>query len=405
MRKLSLSTKIFIGFVVGIVLGIIFGEKMLIVKPLGDIFLTLIKMIVVPLVTFSIITGVASIGDIQKLKKVGTKTILYFIITTACAGIIGLAISNFIQPGSGVDMSAIASTGKYEAKAMPGLGATILGMFPDNPIKAMASGNLMQIIIFAIFFGVALTAIGDAGKKVISFLSVCTQVMLKMTSIVMAFSPIGVAALISVSIGQYGLSIFSPLGKFIGTIWTADILVAIIMYGFMLTVIAKVSPFKAIKRIVDVWLMTLSTTSSTGTLPVSIKTVVEKFGVKKEFAEFVLPLGATMNMNGGGVYYSAAVLFVSQIYGVQLDFSQQILIVFLATIISVGSPGIPGGGIVMTIMLLTTMGLPLDIMGLVAGMYRLIDMANTTMNVTGDVITTICVARGEGAIEDSVYKV
>jgi len=404
MKKISLTTKIFIGFILGIVLGVIFKEKMIILKPIGDIFLTLIKMIVVPLVFFSIVSGVASIGDIQKLKRIGAKTIVYFIVTTALAGVIGLAVAHLLQPGAGVDLSMVTSNTKIEAKAMPSLGQTIIGMFPDNPVKSLATGNLMQVIVFSLFFGISLTLLGDTGKRVISFFDDCTQAMYKMTAIVMSFSPIGVAALMAVSIGQFGLGVFGPLGKFIGSVWLSDIFVAIVMYGCMLKFIAKVSISHYLKNIGEIWLMTMSTTSSSGTLPVTIRVTEDKFGVSKDLAEFILPLGATMNMNGAGVYYSMAVLFVSQIYGVQMDISQQLLILMLVTIISVASPGIPGGGIVMTIMLLNTMGLPMDIMGLIAGMYRLLDMANTTMNVTGDVITSLCIGRGENAIDDSLYE-
>ncbi len=405
MKKLGLTTKILIGFILGILLGIVFKEQVLIIKPIGDIFLTLVKMIVVPLVFFSITSGVASIGDIKRLTKIGSKTILYFIVTTAVAGVVGCIISNVLQPGAGVDLSGIVAGGSVKAKQMPTLGATILGMFPSNPIASMAKGSLMQIIIFSLFLGVSFTMLGEKGKRIIGVFDDMAKAMYKMTSIVMEFSPYGVAALMAASIGRYGLSIFSPLGKFIGSIWIADILVAVLMYGIMLKFIGKIPLSGVIKRISNVWMMTLSTTSSSGTLPVTIGTAEKKFGVSEKLAEFILPLGATMNMNGGGVYYSVAVLFVAQIYGVQIDFTQQLLLIALATVISVGSPGIPGSGIVMTIMLLGTMGLPLDIMGVVAGMYRLIDMANTTMNVTGDVVTSVCIARGENEIDDSVYAV
>lgn len=404
MKKIGLTTKIFIGFIVGILIGIIFKEKALVLKPIGDVFLTLIKMIVVPLVFFSIVSGVASIGDINKLTRIGSKTILYFIATTALAGIIGCIVSNLLQPGSGVDISGLISSGEIKAKEMPTLGATILGMFPSNPIDSMAKGNLMQVIVFSLFLGVSFTLLREDGKKLIGIFDLFAKAMYKMTAIVMEFSPFGVTALMASSIGQYGLSIFGPLGKFIASIWIADGIVAIVLYGSMLKFIGKIPLKNIVKRISDVWIMTLSTTSSTGTLPVTIQTAEKNFGVGKELSEFILPLGATMNMNGGGVYYSIAVLFVAQIYGVQIDISQQLLLIALATIISVGSPGIPGGGIVMTVMLLGTMGLPLDIMGLIAGMYRLIDMANTTMNVTGDVVTAVCIARGVNELDDSLYK-
>lgn len=404
MKKLSLTAKIFIGFVIGVVAGVAFREKATVIKPVGDIFLMLIRMTVVPLVFFSIIAGVASIGDIRKLQKIGAKTILYFIITTALAGVIGLTIAHLVRPGAGMDLSAIgAAASKVQARAMPTLGATLLGMFPANPFKALVDGNLMQIIVFCLFAGAGLMLAGDAGKRVITFCGDCAQGMYKLTGIVMSFSPYGVAALMAASVGQYGLTIFGPLGKFIGSVWLADIIVAIVMYGIMLKFIGKVPLSGVIGRISDVWMMTLSTTSSVGTLPVTIKTAQEKFGVGADLSEFVLPLGATMNMNGGGVYYSMAVMFVSQIYGVNIPIPQQLLLLALVTIISVGSPGIPGGGIVMTVMLLNTMGLPLEVAALIAGMYRLIDMANTTMNVTGDVVTAVCIARGENAINDSVF--
>ena len=403
MKKLGLTSKIFIGFALGIILGLIFGEKVTVIKPLGDIFLTFIKMIVVPLVFCSITSGVASIGDINKLKRIGSKTLIYFVVATMLAGIIGIVIAQLVQPGSGVELNMIQANSKYEAKEMPTLAKTLLDMFPSNPIKALVDGNLMQIIVFSLFLGVSLTLLGEKGKKAIELFDIGTEAMYKMTAIVMDFSPIGVAALMACSIGEYGLKIFGPLGKFILTDYLGLLAVILLLYVPMLKFIAKIPLGYFFKKVLQIWLVTASTTSSSGTLPVTISVTKKKFGVSDELAEFILPLGATMNMNGAVVYYSAAVMFVSQIYGVTMDLSQQVLIIILATIISIGSPGIPGGGIVMTIMLLTTMGLPMEIVGMIAGIYRIIDMGHTTLNVTGDVITSLCIGRSENAIDDSVY--
>ena len=404
MKKLGLTSKIFIGFALGIILGLIFKEKVLILKPLGDIFLTLIKMIVVPLVFCSITSGVASIGDINRLKRIGSRTVIYFVVTTTLAGIIGLLIANFVQPGAGVDLNMIQASSKFQAKEMPTLAKTLLDMFPSNPIKSMVDGNLMQIIVFSLFLGVSLTMLGEKGKKVIDLFNSGTEAMYKMTAIVMEFSPIGVAALMACSIGEYGIKIFGPLGKFIMTDYLGLLTVIIIMYIPMLKFIAKVPLGYFFKKVLQIWMVTASTTSSSGTLPVTIGVTKKRFGVPDEIAEFILPLGATMNMNGAVVYYSAAVMFVSQIYGIHMELSQQILTIVLATIISIGSPGIPGGGIVMTIMLLTTMGLPMEIVGMIAGIYRILDMGHTTLNVTGDVVTSLCISRSEKVLNDSVYE-
>jgi len=404
MKKLGLTSKIFIGFALGIILGLIFKEKVLILKPLGDIFLTLIKMIVVPLVFCSITSGVASIGDINRLKRIGSRTVIYFVVTTTLAGIIGLLIANFVQPGAGVDLNMIQASSKFQAKEMPTLAKTLLDMFPSNPIKSMVDGNLMQIIVFSLFLGVSLTMLGEKGKKAIDLFNSGTEAMYKMTAIVMEFSPIGVAALMACSIGEYGIKIFGPLGKFIMTDYLGLLTVIIIMYIPMLKFIAKVPLGYFFKKVLQIWMVTASTTSSSGTLPVTIGVTKKRFGVPDEIAEFILPLGATMNMNGAVVYYSAAVMFVSQIYGIHMDLSQQILTIVLATIISIGSPGIPGGGIVMTIMLLTTMGLPMEIVGMIAGIYRILDMGHTTLNVTGDVVTSLCISRSEKVLNDSVYE-
>lgn len=393
MKKLSLATKTFIGFALGIILGLIFGEKITVVQPIGDIFLNLIKMIVVPLIFFSIAEGVSSIGDMKKLRNIGGKILLYFIVTTILSGLIGITVANIVKPGTNVTLDTTANVSQYEVGEVPTIGGILVDMVPSNPVTALSEGNLIQIIVFSIFVGISCLAIGEKSKPILNIIEAGSTMMTKMTEIVMKASPIGVGALMAATIGNYGLKVFGPLAKLILADYFGLLLVVFILYSLLLTFIAKVPLSKFFKNIPKLWVVTASTTSSSGSLPVSIDIATNDFGVEEELATFSLPLGATMNMNGAVVYYSCAVVFVSQIYGIDLPISEQIMTVLIATMISVGSPGIPGGGIVMTIMLLTVMGLPADVVGMIAGMYRILDMGHTTVNCTGDMVSTLCIAR------------
>lgn len=394
MKKLQLSTKVFIGFGLGILIGIIFKEKATVVKPIGDLFLRLIKMIVVPLIACSIISGIASMSDIKKLRRIGGKVLLYYVFTTVCAGLVGLIVANVMQPGAGFVLGDIAQ-GAYEATKAPSFTETLLQMVPTNPIKSLAEGNLIQIIIFAVFLGVSITLAGDKAKNLRDLFEGATNVMYKLTGIVMEFAPIGVTALIANSIGEYGVKVFGPLGKFILADYVGIIIIVLLVYSVILKFYVKIGLKDFFKNAVKIWAVTSSTTSSSGTLPATLDVMKNDLGAPEEIAGFTLPLGATMNMDGAANYFAIAVIFIAQVYGVPLTITQQITIVLLATLISVGAPGIPGGGIVMTIMLLTTMGLPIEIMGLIAGIYRILDMGHTTLNVTGDMVATLAISKSE----------
>ena len=399
LKKMELSTKVFIGFAIGLLAGVLFKESAMVAKPIGDLFLNLISMIVVPLVAFSIASGVSNMGDINKLKRIGAKTLLFYILTTAFSGMIGLAVAHIIAPGQGFEIGLI-STEQVQTKEMASFAETILNMVPTNPFKALADGNLMQVIVFSVFFGIGMTLLGNKAEPIKKVVDNVSEVMLKVTGIIMEFSPYGVAALIAASVGEYGLEIFGPLTKFILADYVGMIAVVFLLYIFMLTVIAKVPLKKFFTHIPEVWAVAASTTSSSGTLPVSIKVAEEKFGVKKELASFSLPLGATINMNGAAVYYAVGIIFVAQIYGVEMSIFEQLTTIVMTTLISIGSPGIPGGGIVMMVMLLNTMGLPTPIIGLIAAIYRIIDMGHTTLNVTGDMVSTLCIARMENLFRE-----
>lgn len=397
-KKLSLATKTFIGFGLGIVIGLVFGEKATIVKPLGTIFLNMIKMIVVPMVFFSITAGVASLGDLKKLRNIGVKVVgLYALTSALCVGL-GLIMANIINPGKGFDLTALSQSTDYEAQAMPSIIDTLIDMFPSNIFTSFTNTNMLQIIVFSVFLGVALIMMGKEGERLLAGVQSCANAMYKITAIVMEFSPIGVCALLADSVGAYGLKIFGPLGKLILTVYASDVILVLLMYIPMVALLAKFPVKKWLQGIWKVWVVTASTTSSSGSLPITTSVTNDEFGVSSELSSFSLPLGATINMNGGCIYYAAAIVMTAQIYGMNLTPSALVNIIISTVLVAMGCPGVPGGAIIMTTILLTNMGLPLEIVGLIAGIFRLIDMANTTFNVTGDVVTTMVVARSEGTM-------
>ncbi len=397
-KKLSLAVKTFIGFGLGILIGLIFGEKATLLKPLGTIFLNMIKMIVVPMVFFSITAGVASLGDLRKLRSIGVKVVGLYAATSAVSVLIGFFVANITNPGRGFDMSALSGGSQYEAQQMPSVLDTLIDAFPSNIFSSFVSTNMLQIIVFSIFLGVALIMLEEKGDRLTSAIQGLADVMYKITAIVMEFSPIGVAALLADSVGAYGLKIFGPLGKLILTVYASDVILVFLMYLPMVALLARFPVKKFLQGIWKVWVVTLSTTSSSGSLPVTASVTNDDFGVSPELSSFSLPLGATINMNGGCIYYAAAIVMTAQIYGMSLTPAVLVNIVISTVLVAMGCPGVPGGAIIMTTILLTNMGLPLEIVGLIAGIFRLIDMANTTFNVTGDVVTTMVVARSEGML-------
>ena len=355
---------------------------------------------VVPMVFFSITAGVAALSDIKKLRNIGVKVVGLYAITSAISVCIGLIMANVTNPGLGFDMSALASDSVYEAKEMPSVLDTIINAFPSNVFVSFTQGDMLPIIVFAIFVGVALIMMGERGQKMAEGVQNLADVMYQITAIVMEFSPIGVCALLADSVGSYGLKVFGPLGKLILTVYASDVILVFLMYVPMVALLARFPVGKWFKSIVKVWVVTASTTSSAGTLPVSTQVTNEDFGVSPELSSFSLPLGATINMNGGCIYYAAAIVMTAQIYGMNLTPGALVNIIISTVLVAMGCPGVPGGAIIMTTILLTNMGLPLEIVGLIAGIFRLIDMANTTFNVTGDIVTTMVVARSEGMMRD-----
>lgn len=400
-EKMSLTTKIMIGLAAGIVAGIALqGAPDFVntfIAPLGRLFLNLIMMIIVPLVFSSLIVGAASVGDVKTLGRMGGKTLGYYLITTAVAITIGLSLGAIIQPGAGLSIPVDVEMTASEA---PPLVETLLNIVPRNAINAMATGNMLQIIVFALFLGIAFNSIPkEKGQVFIDFFDGLAEIMYKVTSYVMAYAPIGVFGLITPVVVNHGLSVLLPLAKVIAAVYIGCIIHAVVVYSGAVKIFGKMSPIQFFKGIMPAAITAFSTTSSAGTLPVTIKCARENLGVSKKVASFVLPLGATINMDGTALYQGVSVLFVAQLYGIDLTMGQMGTIILTATLASIGTAGVPGAGLIMLSLVLTSVGLPLEGVALVAGIDRILDMARTSVNVIGDGSAAVVVAATENELE------
>ena len=400
-EKMSLTTKIMIGLAAGIVAGIALqGAPDFVntfIAPLGRLFLNLIMMIIVPLVFSSLIVGAASVGDVKTLGRMGGKTLGYYLITTAVAITIGLSLGAIIQPGAGLSIPVDVEMTASEA---PPLVETLLNIVPRNAINAMATGNMLQIIVFALFLGIAFNSIPkEKGQVFIDFFDGLAEIMYKVTSYVMAYAPIGVFGLITPVVVNHGLSVLLPLAKVIAAVYIGCIIHAVVVYSGAVKIFGKMNPIQFFKGIMPAAITAFSTTSSAGTLPVTIKCARENLGVSKKVSSFVLPLGATINMDGTALYQGVSVLFVAQLYGVDLTMGQMGTIILTATLASIGTAGVPGAGLIMLSLVLTSVGLPLEGVALVAGIDRILDMARTSVNVIGDGSAAVVVAATENELE------
>ncbi len=389
MRKIGLLSQILIAFVIAIIVGAIVGPSIEVVRPLGDLFLRMIKFIIVPLVLASLVVGVAGTGDIKKIGRMGGITFFYYILTTAFAVTIGLILANIFSPGKGLNIDSTVD--KVEPSEAPGVIDTLLNIIPTNPIASLVNGDMLQIIFFAIFLGLAITILGDKAKTVYNFFDELAEIMYKITGIVMKLAPIGVFGLIAPTVGEYGVSVLLPLLKVIVVVYLGCILHAVITYSTSVKLFANMNPLKFFKGIAPASLVAFSTTSSSGTLPITIKNSEENLGVSRKVSSFVLPLGATINMDGTALYQGVCVLFIAQFFGYDLSFAQQLTIVLTATLASIGTAGVPGAGLIMLTMVVTSVGLPVEGIALIAGIDRILDMIRTSINVTGDASAAVVV--------------
>lgn len=400
--KMNLLTQILIAFVTAIILGLIFGQSIEVIKPLGDLFLRLIKFIIAPLVLSTLVIGVASIGDPKSLGRVGTKTIGYYLITTAVAIVIGLGTAFIVSPGKGLSIEV--SEKEVEVNETEGVIQTFLNIVPENPFMALTEGNILQIIFFAIFIGLAITLVGEKAEPVYRFFDGFAEVMFRITGIVMRFAPIGILGLVAPIIGEYGAQVLLPLLKIIIAVGIACLLHAIAVYSVSVKMFAKMSPLTFFKGISPAAIIAFSTASSAGTLPVTIKNTQENLGVSNKISSFVLPLGATINMDGTAIYQGVAVLFIAQFYNLELTFMQIVTVVITTVLASIGTAGVPGAGMIMLAMVLGAIGLPLEGIAVIAGIDRILDMFRTTVNIVGDASAAVVVAGTEGEIDRKAFE-
>ena len=395
--KLNLSTKILIGLVLGVLAGLGLGQEGLgfakiWIAPFGKIFMNMIKMIIVPLVLSSLIVGICGLGDVKKIGRVGAKTVAYYLGTTAFAIVLGLALGTLMSPGTGITMPGAEV--KAAAKAAPPLMEVIVAIFPTNPIDAMLNANMLQIIVFALFMGGGITMVGERADSFFKFFDGMAEVCYKVVGMIMWFAPIGVFALMTPVTATYGAAVLLPLLKVILAVYLGCFLHAFIVYGFLLKTVGKMNPMTFFRGILPAQMVAFSTCSSSATLPVSFE-CVQEMGVSKEVSSFVLPLGATINMDGTALYQGVCALFIAQIYGVDLSMGQYVTIILTGTLASIGTAGVPGAGLIMLTMILTAVGLPLEGAALVAGIDRILDMPRTTVNITGDATVALIVDKGE----------
>ncbi len=394
-NKLSLFTKIMIGFVLGIAAGVILGESATKLAFLGTILTRLLTMVVAPLVLGLLICAAADVKDFKTLGKIGGKTLAIFLGGTAVAVAIGLVLCNVMQIGAGFVMETQAT---YDAKEIPSIADTLMNIIPTNPFNSLSEQNLLQIIFFALLLGFSLIKLGDKGAPVLDFFRAWTEAWKEITNIVLEFTPYGVFGLMANIVGKYGMDVLLPYIKTIGACYlTCALFTIIVQGGLMVGLYGGISPVKFFGTMKEAILFVFATCSSVATIPLNLK-CTKALGVDDKIADFVIPFGAVMNMNGTAIYEAVAVIFASQVFGIELTVTQQIMVMVTAVLASVGTAGIPGSGLVMMTIVLNAVNLPLETIGLLAGIDRILNMARVIPNIVGDAAAAVVVAKSEGAL-------
>lgn len=424
VRSLSLTSRIMIGMVLGVVVGFIFqailaGEDDFLI-PLGlfslpikaffvdgifhvggQIFIASLKMLVVPLVFVSLVCGTCSLSDPKKLGRLGGKSILLYLFTTAIAITVAITLALIFNPGEGINLPSDAN---YSAKEAPTLAQVIIGMFPTNPIDAMASGNMLQVIVFALLFGIAMALSGKAGKRVASVFEDLNTVILKLVTLLMNIAPYGVFFLMAKLFTTIDLKLIKSLALYFSIVVLALFIHGLINYSILLKVLTGLSPVTFLKKMKNACLFAFSTSSSSATMPITLETANKKLGAHNSVASFTIPLGATINMDGTAIMQGVATVFISQVFAVDLSISDYLMVILTATLASVGTAGVPGVGLIMLAMVLNQVGLPVEGIAIIIGVDRLLDMTRTAVNVTGDCMVTCVVAKSEGQLDEDVFN-
>ena len=393
-KSLGLAWQMLIGLVLGVIVGAVIDAEIgkTYLQPFGTLFIRLIRMVVVPLVIATLIAGAANIADISKLGRVAIKILILYAVGSALAVIFGLFFANLIDPGLGLNLSTEGLNVKKVTA--PPMVQTLLNIVPINPMEALSKGAMLQIIFFAIMFGFGLAGLGEKGRPLVEFFDLVGQVMIRVTNMVMAYAPIGVFALIAFTVSRHGLAVLLPLGKLI-----LASLIATVLYVFLIQVPAAkflggVGMMQFFRGIAEPWLIAFTTCSSAAALPANIQ-AARRLGATKSITYFSIPLGNTINMAGTAIYMGVCAVFASEVFGMSLSMADQITIVLMGVLAAVGTAGVPGAGLIMTTIVFTQVGIPLEAVALIAGIDRILDMIRTSVNVTGDVMSAIVVTNWE----------
>ncbi|PSV28158.1 dicarboxylate/amino acid:cation symporter [Photobacterium sp. GB-27] len=407
-KKMSLTSRVILGMVLGILTGFLIRTFLAdisfiheyIVNGLfdvgGKIFIASLKMLVVPLVFVSLVCGTSSLKDIATLGRLGGKTVLFYLATTAIAITLALFLANVFQPGAGADLSAATT---FAAKEAPTLGSVIVGMFPTNPISSMANGNTLQIIVFAVLFGIAISAAGKPGERIAEVFKDLNEVIMKLVALLMNIAPFGVFFLMAKLFTGLGLDAIFNLINYFLVLVAALLIHGLVTYSAMLKIFTGLSPITFLKKMEDAVMFAFSTASSNATIPVTMETATKRLGVNNKIASFTVPLGATINMDGTAIMQGVATVFIAQAFNIDLSMGDYIAVIVTATLASIGTAGVPGVGLIMLAMVLNQVGLPVEGIAIIMGVDRLLDMIRTAVNITGDSVVTCIVAKSENEID------
>lgn len=405
---MRLWQRVMLGMFLGIIYGAFFKDLSIgyitfnpeSLEPIGTIFMNMIKMVVVPLIFFSILNGISNVNDANTFGRLGMRALLIYIFTTMFAVAIGIVFANIFTPGAGltIDLSNASEVVKHHAS----LKDLLINIVPSNPIKAMADGNTLQIVVFSFFTGFSLILIGDKGREVRNLITSATYLVFKMMHLVIQLTPYGVFAIMSWVVAKYGLGVMLKLGSFISVVIGA-LFVQYILFGFMLLFMARINPMPFYRKMLNTQSLALATSSSKATLATAIKDIRNKIGVSKESASFILPLGAAVNMDATAIYLGICAVFFAQIFDITLTFQDYIILVLTSTIGSIGAAGFPGGSMVMMSVVFSSIGIPLEGIAVILGVDRILEMIRTMINITGDCTVTVIVDSMEGTFDKKVY--
>ena len=412
--RMGLTTKIFIGLLGGLLLGVVlnlwvphsyFRDEILvdgIFYVAGNGFIRLMKMLVVPLVFCSLVCGSSAIGDTKSLGRVGGRTIGFYLVTTALAVTVAILIATIVRPGVGLDMSSI-ETGETAVAENVSVADTILNIIPENPIGALADGTMLQIILFALLVGVLLAKMGDRAELLSGIFNQGNELMMEMTNMIMSLAPAGVFCMIAKTFANLGFDAFLPLLKYMGSVLLGLVIQCLGVYMILLVIFTRLNPVRFIKKFFPVMAFAFSTSTSNATIPMNIDTLEERIGVSRKISSFTIPLGATINMDGTSIMQGVAVVFAAQAYGMQLGPAGYLTVIATATLASIGTAGIPSVGLVTLSMVFTAVGIPVEAIMLIMGVDRILDMVRTAVNITGDAVCTTIVAHQNGDLNRDVF--